>query len=161
MQRTEEIEVSKIGDIVSAIFQEPAIAYEDYSAFDTELQIYDSESSLNSAIEEAVKNNDYSANFAIYYPEAKGYFFKERKTLNPEKCNGATFRFVSSGWGLFHLQIDLRNKPKVVVRVTVNSAKRAGAWSHTYPELKEPELWDWKYVEKQARRMIRVLKKCA
>lgn len=161
MQRAEEIEVSKIGDIVNAIFLEPAVAYQDYSDFDSELRQYENEESLMSAISNAIDSNAHSANFSIYYPEAKGYFFAEKKSLNPVKCNGATFRYVASGWGLIQLQIDLKNKIKPEVRVSVNSQKRAGAWFQTCPEFREPSLWEWKFVEKQARRIIRVLKQCA
>ncbi|WP_144395071.1 hypothetical protein [Pleionea sediminis] len=161
MQRAEEIEVSKIGDIVSAIFSEPAVAYQDYSDFDSELKQYKTEEALLRGISSAIDGNAHSANFSIYYPEAKGYFFSERKSLNPAKCNGATFRYVASGWGLIQLQIDLKNKLKPAVSVSVNSQKRAEAWFQTYPEFKEPSLWEWKYVEKQARRIIRVLKQCA
>ena len=161
MQRSELVELSKIGSIVDSIFQEPAIAYEDYSDFDSELKKFDGKQPLLDRIGEAVASNARSVSFAIYYPEAKGYFFKERKYLNPEKCNGATYRFTASGWGLVHLQIDLKSKSVAEIRVTVNSAKRAEAWLSTCPEYKDPSLWDWKYVEKQARRIIRVLRKFA
>jgi hypothetical protein len=161
MQQVQEIEISKMNDIVNSIFQVPAIAYEDYSDLDSDLKKYDSKESLLKAIDEANTRNAHSANFAIYYPEAKGHFFKEKKSVNPEKCNGASYRYIASGWGLVHLQIDLRKKPIVKVRVAVNTATRAETWSATSPEFKDPSLWDWKYVEKQTRRIIRVLKQCA
>jgi hypothetical protein len=161
MQRTEKIDISKIGNIVRSIFKEPAIAYEDYSKFDTELKKYVCEEALLDAINEAVKSESHSANFALYYPEAKGYFFEEKKAVNPVKCNGATYRYVASGWGLVHLQIDLRKKPFSEVRVAVNTAKRAETWFPTCPEFNEPSLWDWKYIEKQARRIIGTLKQSA
>ena len=159
MQKTEEIEIFKVSDIVHSIFEEPAIAYEDYSAFDNELLEFDQEESLVKAINEAIENDKYSSNFAIYYPGAKGYVLKEKQSVNPDKCDGATYRYVMKGWGLVHLQIDLRKKPTLLVRIAVNTQKRAEAWSATYPDLREPSLWDWKYVEKQARRTIRTLKK--
>lgn len=87
MQRAEEIEVSKIVDIVSAIFLEPTVVYQDYSDFDSELKQYENEEALMSAISNANDSNAHSANFSIYYPEAKGYFFAEKKSLNPTKCN--------------------------------------------------------------------------
>ena len=161
MQRNEIIEFPKLEEIVSSIFEEPAIAYEDYSEYDSELEEFDSKETVLKKIESAKENGAFSVNFAIYYPAANGYFYKEKKALNPEKCNGATYRYVANGWGLIHLQIDLRDKEKPEVRVAVNTLKRATAWEPTYPEFKEASLWDWKFVEKQARRLIRVLKKCA
>ena len=161
MQRTEIVDFPKIGEIVSSIFEEPAIAYEDYSEYDSELKEFDSKETVLKKIESAKENGAFSVNFSIYYPAANGYFHKEKKSLNPEKCNGATYRYAANGWGLIHLQIDLREKEKSEVRIAVNTLKRAVAWEPTYPELKAARLWDWKLVEKQARRLIKVLKKCA
>jgi hypothetical protein len=161
MQRTEIVEFPRLEEIVGSIFEEPATAYEDYSEFDSELKEFDSKEAVLNKIESAKENGAFSVNFAIYYPAANGYFYKEKKSLNPEKCNGATYRYVANGWGLIHLQIDLRDKEKPEVRVAVNTLKRATAWEPTYPELKAANLWDWKLVEKQARRLINVLKKCA
>ena len=75
MQRTEEIEVCRIRNIVNSVFLVPAIAYQDYSDFDSELKQYNSEHELFLAINTAIKNKAFSVNFSIYYPEAKGYFF--------------------------------------------------------------------------------------
>lgn len=161
MQRSEKIDVSALDDIVISIFQENAIAYEDYSTFDSDLKKYENAELVLEAIEQAIQTNTHSVNFAVYYPDAQGYFIKEKRKLNPEKCNGATFRYIASGWGLVHLQIDLRAKPIAIVRVAVNSEKRAQASASTYPEFKDPSEWDWKYIESQARRIIRVLRKCA
>ena len=161
MQRTEEIEACRIRDIVNSVFLVPAIAYQDYSDFDSELKQYNSEHELFLAINTAIKNKAFSVNFSIYYPEAKGYFFSDKRELDKKKSNGATFRYIASGWGLIQLQIDLKNQIKPKVRVAVNTQKRAEAWSQTYPEFKDPALWDWKFVEKQARRIIRVLKQSA
>lgn len=161
MQRTEVIDLSKIDNIVNSIFKEHVVAYEDYSKFDSELEKYECEEALCEAIYKAVKGDSHSIHFALYYPEAKGHFFEEKKKLNPEKCNGAAYRYIANGWGLIHLQIDLRKKPHLEVRITVNTSKRAETWFPNYPELNEPSLWDWKFVEKQARRIITALKKCA
>jgi hypothetical protein len=45
--------------------------------------------------------------------------------------------------------------------VTVNSEKRARVWYPTYPELKEPDLWNWKLVASHSRRLQRSLKSLA
>jgi len=161
VQRKEIIEFRRIKEIIASIFEEPAVAYQDYSDFDSELQKYDSNLQLLDAVNQAVSLDRHSANFAIYYPQAKGFIFEERKTLNPDKCDGATYRYVLNGWGLVMLQVDFRQMPTVEVNVSVNSEKRAVTWSHTHPEFKDPASWDWKYIEKQARRTIRVLRKCA
>lgn len=161
MQRTEEIDISKIGDIFDSIFKEDVVIYESDSAFDSDLLHFEDIQSLKKHFDAAVVNGSFSSNYALYYPKANGYFHKKKVRLNPESCDGATYRYTASGWGVIHVQISLRDKPVVEVRVAVNSAKRAANWSATYSELKDPELWDWKYVEKQTRRIIKVLKQCA
>jgi len=161
MQRTEKIHLSKVEDIFDSIFTENVIVYQSDSAFETELLKFETKDQLNDDLISAIENGAFSSNYAIYYPEAKGCFYNQKVVLNPEKCDGATFRYTASGWGVIHIQISLRNNPEIEVRIAVNSAKRASNWSETYSELKDPDLWDWKFVEKQARRLIRVLKKCA
>lgn len=161
MQRTEKIELSKVEKIFDSIFKENVIVCENYSAFDSKLLQFDDLQSLKNHFNSKVELNVLSSDYALYYPNAKGYFYKEKINLNPESCDGAMHRYTASGWGVIHVHIDLRNKPIIEVRVAVNSAKRAENWSTTYSELKSPDLWDWKYVEKQTRRIIRVLKQCA
>jgi len=161
MQRTENIDISKIGEIFDSIFQESVVVYESDSGFDSDLLCFDDIQSLKKHFDATANNGSFSSSYALYYPDTNGYFHSKKIILNPEKCDGATYRYSASGWGIIHLQISLREKPSIEVRVSVNSAKRAANWSSTYSELKDPNLWDWKYVEKQARRIIRVLKLCA
>lgn len=160
MQKTEVIEILKLTEIIDSVFFEPAIVYENDSEFNSNLKKYESKELLSQAIDQAVQANLPFINFSIYYPDAKGYVFEEKIKLNPEACNGATYRYAASGWGLVQLQIDLLDKPMVEVRVTVNTQKRADEWSSAYPKLKSPSLWDWKFVEKQTRRIIKTLKSC-
>lgn len=158
MQREERIKVSDIAAITKEIFNEPAVAFQDYSDFDSELKEFPTEEILFSAIKTAINSKSNQINFAIYYPEAEGYFFADKRDLNPEKCDGATYRYVASGWGLIHMQIYIESEAQFKVRVAVNTKKRAEAWASTYPEFKSPSLWDWVYIEKQTKRIIKVLK---
>jgi hypothetical protein len=160
MQKTEIINISKLTEILDAVFVEPVIVYESDSEFNSNLKKYESKELLSNAIDQAIQTNLPFINFSIYYPAAKGYVFEEKVKLNPEVCNGATYRYSASGWGLIQLQIDLRDKPMIEVRVTVNTQKRAETWSANYPKFKLPSLWDWKFVEKQTRRIIKTLKSC-
>lgn len=161
MQRTEKIDISKIEDIFDTIFKEDVVVYESISADNSDLLCFKDIESLRKNFYSKVDNNICSSNYALYYPNANGYFYKEKIKLDPELCNGATYKYSPSGWGLIHIQITLTNKPSIELRVAVNSAKRAQNWSSTCGELKDPDLWDWKYVERQARRIIRILKQCA
>lgn len=99
--------------------------------------------------------------FAIHYPETQGHVELERITVGPRRCDGETFRYAVRGWGVIHLQCDFRKPPALRCHVTVNTERRANSWKDTYPSLDDPKLWDWKLVEKHARRLIRVIKKHA
>jgi hypothetical protein len=99
--------------------------------------------------------------FAIYYPDVKGSLLIERIALDPRKCNGESFRYAVGGWGVIHLQCDMRKPPGLLCRVSVNSEARANGWKDTRPSYGEPALWDWKLVDKHARRLMRAINKHA
>ena len=55
----------------------------------------------------------------------------------------------------FEIEKYMQREDTVRCGFTVNSEKRANNWLITIPELKSPDLWNWKAVEKNARRLIR------
>ena len=138
---------------------EPEI-YEADSEPDEELKSFSDKSALMDYISKEQAKGYKFISFGIYYADAGGTTEKKVVNLNPEKCDGATKRYSFSGWGVVFLQMNYKDDGLVSCRFTVNSQKRATAWESTYPELKSADMWDWKLVEKHARRLIRVLKKC-
>ena len=99
--------------------------------------------------------------FAIHYPDTNGYVEDRRMNLDSAKCDGHSFRYSIGGWGVINLQFHIASSGEVGCNVDVNSEKRAKSWIATYPEFKAPELWNWKAVEKHARRLKRCLQKLA
>ena len=99
--------------------------------------------------------------YAVHYPDTGGFVEDRRVSLNPQKCNGHTFRYSVGGWGVIHVQFHISKSSQVTCSVSVNSRARATAWFDTYPELKNPDLWHWPMVEKHARRLLRRLKDLA
>ena len=86
---------------------------------------------------------------------------KKKKTkLVPEKCNGAKIRYSVEGWGLIQFQLWLKESG-LFCDINSNSEKRALKWESTSPELLSPNLWNWKEVQSQCRRLNRVLKQNA
>ena len=79
MQRTEEIDVSALEDIVNSIFQETAIAYQDYSSFDSALKKYKSAESVLAVIEQAILSNDSSLTLQSTIQTLKDTFWRKRK----------------------------------------------------------------------------------
>ena len=96
-------------------------------------------------------------------PPSAGDIVVDRVTLRPEKCNGATFRYVASGWGLIQLQLGGTSPRGVVASHTNhNSEKRAQAWAPMYlDELGPASAWDWRVVESTSRRINAFVRKLA
>ena len=162
MQREETINNTDVNKIVDAVYAigEPEVS-EAYSECSKDIVSFDRAAGLMNYINEAVSKNEEFLYFAVYYPEAKGFVEKEKIKLVPKACDGHTFRFCINGWGIIYFQLDYKKEPNVKCRFAVNTEKRANNWIDTYPNLKSPSLWDWKLVEKHARRLIRQLKKYA
>ena len=99
--------------------------------------------------------------FAVHYLDTNGHIEDRRISLDPAKCDGHSFRYSIGGWGVINLQFHIDSNGDVRCNVDVNSEKRAKTWFTTYPEFKSPDLWNWRIVEKHARRLKRCLQKLA
>jgi len=161
MQRNELIEQDKIEWLIDAIFEGQATVYAAYSKYDSDTSSFSNSIDLKTHIETEINDGKRFIDVAIHYPETKGFVHRQKIDLDPRSCNGAKFRYRTSGWGLIQFQIDFQGNEMAECRFAVNTEKRALGWSTAYPDLKAPALWDWKLVEKNARRLIRVLRKCA
>lgn len=146
--------------LIESIFQGNPVVYEAYSIPDQELRVFSTSSDVMSYIDEASYKEENLVYLSIHYPEAEGYIYIKRINLIPEKCKGATVRYSAEGWGLIQFQLWL-NKNGLSCEIGANSEKRALAWASTHPELKSPHLWKWQVVQRQCRRLNRVLKKSA
>lgn len=160
MQRQEYLNEADLSQVLAAIFDSRAIVYEAYSAYERELLSFSNFASLKSYISSFREQKNFIC-VSIHYPDTGGNTSIRRIALNPAKCNGASYRYAAEGWGLIQLQMDFAKSPMVQVRLAVNTLARANAWAPTYPEMESPEAWNWRLVEKQARRLIRVLRKHA
>jgi hypothetical protein len=160
MQTTQRISPDQLSKVVEAVFaQGPVVVRQAYSDFGCATHEYADAAALLDDLpcEKGVSNA--FRQYTLYYPEAKGYAFERRIELNPQTCNGQSFRFCQEGWGLIQLQCDFRQHPIVECRVAVNSPSRATTWSDTYPDFQSPDLWDWAVVEKKAGRLVRLLRR--
>jgi hypothetical protein len=106
---------------------------------------------------QSAEGSSYIA-FAVHFADTSGFVEAERRTLDPEKCDGHNFLYQINGWGLIKIKIMLSPAKDLYCDISVNSEKRANKWYVTYPEFKSPALWNWKQVEKHARRLKRYLK---
>lgn len=100
-----------------------------------------------------------SVHLAVCYPDMGGRVNVKRIKLDPEKCDGFTYRFVCEGWGLIWVYLQLEGESASGSFVSANSEKRAEKWLPTYPDMEPPSVWCWTAVASHSRRLARVLKK--
>ena len=82
---------------------------------------------------------------------------------NPE---GHKFRYVVEGWGVIFLKLGKifynrhfqRNQLETSC-IGHNSEKRAQNWFPTIPELGNPDLWHWKAINQESRKIENMIKK--
>lgn len=145
------------GTLSAAIFRahEPSVV-EAYSAFDSELRAFRSPEELAEYLQAQRKLPEQSAHLAVYYPDMGGRLTYSRLRLEPEQCQGHTYRYSAAGWGLIWVHLDWRQSAAGSF-ISANSKKRATAWAHNSPELGAPEQWNWEAVGRHLRRLRRVL----
>lgn len=131
MQRGDIIPFDSIGNILDAIYYGNPTVFEAYSAFEKDLRYFPTRESLRDLISEELATGDRHKSIYcfVHYSEAGGFIRKERITLDPKKCDGATFRYTSEGWGLIQFQLDVTDQTAVKCRFAVNSEKRANNWA--------------------------------
>ncbi len=161
MQRQDRIRREALAQVFGAVYQSSPLVMQDYGVPGRELMHFNDQLALEQFICSEMTGGRVSANFALHYPDTGGLAVQERIDLNSPAANGAAWRYAVRGWGLIQLQLEFRDSAAVGCRIAVNSAERASAWAATYPQLGEPSLWNWPLVERHARRLIRVLRKCA
>lgn len=163
MQRKELIDKKQLFELIEYIFSDAKNEfYESYSEMGKELVRIHTLSEFKEYFENGIANRKVHFGFGMYNPESKGRFFTSKIKLNPKKCNGNTFRYRIDGWAITFIQLDIQNgEHQIECDVSLNSKKRAENWRSTNPEFGNPELWDWKIVESNARKIINRLKKAA
>lgn len=161
MQREEKIAKESLVKITEAIYDGEPQVFEAYSQYESKIRDFPSKESLDEYIsDELSKDNRHKSIYCVLaYPGSGGVIRERRIDLDPNFCEGATFRYTIEGWALIQFQLGLTDMQNISCRFAVNSEKRANKWWDTYPELDAPSLWDWTVVEKHARRLIRVLRK--
>ena len=160
MQRKDVINSKCLPEIIHAICKGDPVIYETYSEFDEDIVDVSGKQALENYINKKVISGKGYVNLVLHYPDSNGLVLKKKIDLIPEKCNGATTRYCMEGWGLIQVEMQF-NDDTIKCGFAVNSEKRAKAWQKTLDKLGPPEDWNWKSVEQNARRLIRILKKCA
>lgn len=152
------IDKARLPDLLDAVFaaEHPEV-FGAYSEFDQGLETFLAPEGLEARLAEGLRGGKKHFSFAIWYPSTGGRVEKERIELNPESCQGHTFRFSVGGWGIFQLQFDFRRDPIAECRIAVNSRKRAIQWESISHKWLAVDSWNWPVVERHERRLTRKL----
>jgi hypothetical protein len=159
MQREDLLPSTRVTELLEAALAGRPKVYEAYSEYDAPTKVFTDGDALITHVSALRSSGKSFFNFSFHFPEMDGDVSTVRIALRPEKCSGATWRETTRGWGLIHIQITDQSGSMSKVSVSVNSEKRARTWAETITDQGDPRLWNWKAVDSQARRIIRVLRR--
>ncbi len=132
--------------------------YDLYSSYGEEIVKYPT----LEEIEHKIETEKRAGHFNIYSPDFGGEVIFRKVNLDPEYCNGYTFRYSSEGWGLIQLYFGkVWNNKLEYSTIKHNSQVRANNWYSTYPEMANPDLWNWKEINKASRKLAYIIKKAS
>lgn len=90
-------------DILTFIFEETDLCvYDSYSEPDHEICKYKSVDEISSKFD-LTNGGDSAVTFQLWSPRHKGSHKFRKFSLNPDVCNGHTFRYATEGFGLIQL----------------------------------------------------------
>lgn len=140
--------------------------YESYSEFERPLRRFSSPDEVLALFERRHPSTDEktrSVHLQLYVLGAGPRFSPCRVSLNPEHCDGATFRYRAEGWGLVQLYLESLWRGRLENSHTNHfSQKAAGAWTPVVPEASsEPNAWDFKRIHSFSSRLNREIRKRA
>ncbi len=147
--------------ILDFIFSETNYqVFDHYSELGQELQQY---YSTNEILEkfDLEKGRQYAVNFGLWNPLDGTENIVRKIELNPEKCDGHTFRFSSEGWGIQRLYFGgIENV--YLNRSTFMGLNEKGALNKDFfnPENeKEAHKLDWKLIRSDQRKLKSFIEK--
>ena len=159
MQREDLLPSACVTELLKAALAGRPRVYEAYSQYDAPTKVFTDADALTTHVSALRSAGNKFFNLSFHFPEADGDVSTVRIALKPEKCSGAIWREATRGWGLIHIQITDQSESMSKVSVSVNSEKRAHTWAETITDQGDPRRWNWKAVDSQARRIIRVLRR--
>jgi hypothetical protein len=132
--------------------------YELYSDFEQPLKRFASAAEVLSQFERCYPSGErwHSVHLQLYVLGASPPFRSERIALNPNACNGATFRYTAAGWGLIQLYLSAPNR-KGLENSHTNHSNRRRAEAHGM----RGNAWDFERITAFSSRLNRQIRKQA
>lgn len=137
---------------------------------ETDLHLFDSYSPPEELIDEYTAANEvndkfdlenggqFAVTFQLWSPRFSEEIIFQKVDLNPEYCDGFTFRYATSGFGLIQLYFGgLVNNMLNYSHIGHNSEKRALAWEDTLATADRAHKWNWKEIERTSRKLKSVI----
>jgi hypothetical protein len=150
--------------VLDFVFEESGCrVFESYSTYGQELHEFRSSAEVGARNQLGVCAGTGSSVSLELLAENSGKMILRRVTLDPSSCEGHTFRYRASGWGLIQLQLG-GSSPKGILHshTNHNTLKRAMSWEPTYREVLGSALeWDWPLIERTSRRINSFIRKTA
>jgi hypothetical protein len=78
--------------------------FDSYSPYDEQVRQYKSLTDLTTAFDLA-NGDQYAVSLSLWAPSFLGAVRFEKIALKPQYCNGHTFQYCTSGWGLLNLHL--------------------------------------------------------
>ena len=159
MRRARPMSLASVDSLMRSVFDagKPTVM-ENYSAYEAAPLLFSTHTDVLKYAEGEASKHAGAVGVAIHYPDMLGSLDIARVSLNPEMCQGATYRFCCEGWGVIYAYLPVAAPVGIAPFVSANSEKRAMSLAATYPEWGSRQLWDWAAVSRHLRRLRRALR---
>jgi hypothetical protein len=98
--------------------------------------------------------NEFGTTFQLWTPRHKGKLIFKKITLDPKRCNGHTFRYLTEGWGLIQLYFGgLENNELKHSHIGHFNEKNALNWGENLKENGLVSSWDWPQIQATSRKL--------
>ena len=159
MRDTAPLSLDSVDALMRVVFSsDTPIVMEKYSGYDATPRRFSTHHDVLAFAETEASKPAGAVSIAIHYPDMRGRLAVTRISLNPEACQGATYRFCCEGWGVIYAYLPVARPVGIAPFISANSEKRAMARASTYPKWDSPESWDWDAVNRHLRRLRRALR---
>ena len=141
-------------DILNFIFNELELkVFDSYSKPEKSIIEYKNTDDIISCVD--LKNGtEYAQTFKLWHPNFSTDVLIEKINLNPEKCDGHTFRYAIRGWGMIQLSFGGLDKnrlhPSSISHFNEKGALRKETSNHINGKVSD---WNWKEISRVSRKL--------
>jgi hypothetical protein len=141
-------------EILEFIFGETDLRVFDHSSnYEQQICEYKSVEEITSKFD-LENGNKFAVSFQLWTQRHKGDILFRKVELDPNYCNGHTFRFSSEGWGLIQLNFGgLKNNELHQSHIGHFNEKGAAKWEMTNLFNGKVSNWNWTEIQTTSRKL--------